>query len=181
MFTSSSSGRRHILASSTTHRSEPERHRISLARCLLEIEHIPYKGANDVAKDFLTGRVQMQFATAPSALMLVRSGQATIIGLAGPQRLAVLPGVATMGEQGIRGLDIESWIGFFGPAHMRPETVALLNGAIVRALAVPSVQEEFRRGAWEPAPSTPEQFAAAVRSSYDQWGKLVAQVGYQKE
>ena len=147
----------------------------------IAIEHIPYKGANDVAKDFVTGRVQMQFATAPSALVLVRSGQATIIGIAGPQRLAALPGVATMDEQGIRGLDIESWIGFFGPARMRAETVALLNGAIVKALAVPSVQEEFRRGAWEPTPSTPEQFAAAVRSSYDQWGKLVTEIGYQKE
>ncbi len=147
----------------------------------IPIEHIPYKGANDVAKDFVTGRVQMQFATAPSALVLVRMGQGRIIGVAAPQRLGLLPEVPTMEEQGIHGLDIESWIGFFGPAHMQPQTVTLLNGALVKALAVPSVQEEFRRGAWEPAPSTPERLGAAMRTSYDQWGKLVAEIGYRKE
>jgi tripartite-type tricarboxylate transporter receptor subunit TctC len=147
----------------------------------IEIEHIPYKGANDVAKDFLSGRVQMQFATAPSALVLVRSGQASIIGLAAPRRLGLLPGVPTMEEQGIHGLDIESWIGFFGPARMQPETVSLLNAAIVKALAVPSVQEEFRRGAWEPAPSSPQMLATALYTSYEKWGKLVAQIGFQKE
>lgn len=147
----------------------------------IDIVHIPYKGSNDVAKDFISGQVHMQFATAPSALGLVRSGQATIIGLAAPKRTDMLPGLATMSEQGINGVDIESWIGFFGPAGMKPDIVARLNASIAKALATPSVQEEFRRGAWEPRASTPESFAAAVRTSYDLWGKLVAQVGFKKE
>jgi tripartite-type tricarboxylate transporter receptor subunit TctC len=147
----------------------------------IDIVHIPYKGSNDVSKDFMGGLVHMQFATAPSALGLVRMGQAKIIGLAAPHRTDLLPGLATMAEQGVVGLDIESWIGFFGPAGLPRDVLARLNGAIVKALAAPQVQEEFRRGAWEPRSSTPEQFSGAVRTTYDQWGKLVAQVGFRKE
>ena len=147
----------------------------------IEMVHIPYKGSNDVAKDFISGQVHMQFATAPSALGLQRSGQASIIGLAASQRTDLLPGLATMSEQGIHGVDIESWIGFFGPAGMLPDVVARLNASLVKAIAATSVKEEFRRGAWEPMSSTPEKFAAAVRTSYDLWAKLVAQVGFKKE
>jgi tripartite-type tricarboxylate transporter receptor subunit TctC len=147
----------------------------------IDIVHIPYKGSNDVSKDFISGQVHMQFATAPSALGLVRTGQASIIGLAAPKRTDLLPGVATMSEQGINGVDIESWIGFFGPAGLKPEVVARLNASITKALATPSVQEEFRRGAWEPRSSSPESFAATLRTSYDLWGKLVTQVGFKKE
>jgi tripartite-type tricarboxylate transporter receptor subunit TctC len=59
--------------------------------------------------------------------------------------------------------------------------VAKLNASLVKALAQPHVKEEFRKGAWEPAASTSAEFAAMLRTSYDQWGKLVAQVGYRKE
>lgn len=50
----------------------------------LQMVHIPYKGSNDVAKDFYSGQVQLQFATAPSALGLVKTGQAVIIGVVSP-------------------------------------------------------------------------------------------------
>lgn len=147
----------------------------------IDIVHIPYKGSNDVSKDFISGQVHMQFATAPSALGLVKSGQAQIIGLAAPKRSALLPGLATMAEQGVHGVDIESWIGFFGPAGMPADVVARLNQSIARALAQPVVAEEFRRGAWEAQSSTPQEFAAILKTSYDQWGTLVKQVGYRRE
>jgi tripartite-type tricarboxylate transporter receptor subunit TctC len=147
----------------------------------IDIVHIPYKGSSDVGKDFVGGSVHMQFATAPSALGLVKSGLGKIIGLAAPKRTDLLPGVPTMSEQGISGVDIESWIGFFGPANMPPDVVAKLNASLVKALAQPHVKEEFKKGAWEPAASSSAEFAAMLRTSYEQWGKLVAQVGYRKE
>jgi tripartite-type tricarboxylate transporter receptor subunit TctC len=147
----------------------------------IDIVHIPYKGSNDVSKDFISGQVQMQFATAPSATGLVKAGVGHIIGLAAPKRSELLPGLATMTEQGITGVDLESWIGFFGPANMPPEVVGRLNAALVKVLALPQVKDEFRRGAWEAASSSPAEFGAALRTSYDQWGKLVQQVNFKRE
>jgi tripartite-type tricarboxylate transporter receptor subunit TctC len=147
----------------------------------IDIVHIPYKGSSDVAKDFIGGSVQLQFATAPSATALVKAGQGRIIALAAPKRSELLPGLATLAEQGVPGIDLESWIGFFGPAKMPADVVARLNASLVKALAQPKVREVFSEGAWEPASSTPPEFAAMLRASYDQWARLVAQVGYRKE
>lgn len=147
----------------------------------LAMVHIPYKGSNDVGKDFYSQQVQLQFATAPSALALVKAGVVNIIGTVAAQRSPLLPDVPTMREQGITGLEIESWIGFFGPANLPAPVVTRLNDAIAKALASTEVQEEFRKGAWEPRSSTPESFSKSLRTSYEQWGRVVTEIGYKKE
>jgi tripartite-type tricarboxylate transporter receptor subunit TctC len=45
----------------------------------IDIVHVPYKGANDVAKDFVAGRVHLQFASSSAAVALARSGEVRMI------------------------------------------------------------------------------------------------------
>lgn len=147
----------------------------------LDMTHVPYKGAGDVQKDLVAGRVHVMFAAAGGAVQFVRSGQVRMLGVAAPKRTALLPGVPTLSEQGGQGLDIDGWLGFFGPANLAPATVSRLNTALAKVLAVPQVKEEFAKGAYEAASSTPSEFAALVRQSYQQWGKIVAALGMRKE
>jgi hypothetical protein len=86
----------------------------------IDIVHVPYKGANDVAKDFVAGRVHLQFASSSAAVALARSGEVRMIAAVAPRRSALFPDLPTMSEQGISGVDIESWIGFVGPAGLDP-------------------------------------------------------------
>ncbi|HSI56756.1 MAG TPA: tripartite tricarboxylate transporter substrate binding protein [Ideonella sp.] len=147
----------------------------------LDMVHIPYKGAGDVQKDLVGGRVQIMFAAAGGAVQFVRTGNVRIIGIAAPQRSRLLPGVPTLAEQGGSGLDIDGWVGFFGPARMAPATVARLNAALVKVLALPQVKEEFEKGAYEAASSSPSEFATMVKDSYERWGKVAASLGVHKE
>ena len=147
----------------------------------LEMTHVPYKGTGDVQKDLVAGRVQVMFAAAGGAVQFVRSGQVRMLGVAAPKRTPLLPGIPTLAEQGGQGLDIDGWLGFFGPANMAPATVSRLNAALVKVLAIPQVKEEFAKGAYEATSSTPGEFAAMVRQSYEQWGKVVAALGLRKE
>jgi tripartite-type tricarboxylate transporter receptor subunit TctC len=86
-----------------------------------------------------------------------------------------------MAEQGIQGVDIESWIGFVGPAGMEPATVAKLNDAIGQVVRMPKIKEDFRAGGVEALPATPQQFAGMIRESYNLWAKTVANIGLVKE
>ncbi|MBL0421489.1 tripartite tricarboxylate transporter substrate binding protein [Ramlibacter sp. AW1] len=147
----------------------------------IDMVHVPYKGAGDVQKDLIAGRVQLMFAAAGGAVQFVRSGNVRMIGVVAPQRSPLLPGVPTLAEQGAKGLDIEGWVGFFGPAHMPPATVARLNAALVKVLAEPQVKSEFAKGAYEAVSSTPQAFATTVRESYEQWGRIAADLGIQKD
>jgi tripartite-type tricarboxylate transporter receptor subunit TctC len=147
----------------------------------IDIVHVPYKGANDVAKDFLAGTVQLQFASSSAAAALQRSGKVRLLAVAAPERSALFPDVPTLAEQGVPGMDIESWIGFFGPAGMPASTVGRLNAALVQVLDLPEVQAEFRSGGVQPQSSTPEAFAAMVRQSYERWGEVIGKIGFKKE
>jgi tripartite-type tricarboxylate transporter receptor subunit TctC len=147
----------------------------------IDMVHVPYKGANDVAKDFISGRVHLQFASSSGAVALAKSGQVQMLAVIAPKRSPLFPDLPTMGEQGVAGMDIESWIGYFGPAGMAPQTVARLNAVIGQVLNMTKVREEYRMGGVEAQASSPEQFAALVRDSYTQWGRMLAQIGFKKE
>ena len=143
--------------------------------------HVPYKGGADAAKDLIGGRVQYMFDAASSAIITAGSGKAKIIGVAGPSRIAALPDVPTMTEAGVPGLDLSSWLGFYGPAKMPASIVRALNAALTQVLAMPDVKEFYRLGGYEAGGSTPEEFAQLTRATYDRWGTLVQQIGFKKQ
>ncbi len=147
----------------------------------IDIVHVPYKGANDVAKDFVAGRVHLQFASSSAAVALAKSGEVRMIAAVAPRRSALFPDLATMSEQGISGVDIESWIGFVGPAGLPPATTKKLSDGIAQVLAMPKVREDFRAGGVEAKWLSPEDFAGAIRSSYQLWASALANIGFKKE
>ncbi len=89
----------------------------------IEMEHIPYKGGAELAADLFEGRVQVAFDAAPSGIKNAATGRAKIIAVAAPERSSLLPDVPTVTEQGVKGLDTTSFLGWFGPARMAPEVV----------------------------------------------------------
>jgi tripartite-type tricarboxylate transporter receptor subunit TctC len=147
----------------------------------LEMEHIPYRGGADLAADLIEGRVQMAFDAAPAAIQNEKSGKAQIIAVAAPTRNAFLPNVPTMAEQGVKDIDIVSFLGWFGPGKMPPAVVQKLNAALVQAIAQPQVQEFYKTGAYTAESSTPEALATEVRTAYDAWGRLVKTAGIPKQ
>jgi tripartite-type tricarboxylate transporter receptor subunit TctC len=147
----------------------------------IDVVHIPYKGGADLAADLLEGRVQFAFDAAPAAIQNSKTGKARIIGVAAPARSPFLPDVPTLSEQGVKDIDITSFLGWFGPAKMAPDVVAKLNAALAQAIAQTSVQDFYKTGAYTAESSSPEALATAVREAYDKWGNLVKQAGIQKQ
>jgi tripartite-type tricarboxylate transporter receptor subunit TctC len=139
--------------------------------------HVPYKGTGDAVKDLLAGRVQLMFDAGQTAVQNASTGKLRMLGIVAPVRSPFLPDVPTLDEQGFRGIDLVGWLGFYGPAHLPPETVRTLNSAIVKALAHPEVKEAFAKGVYEAVSSSPEELAALTRDAYDQWGKIIRELG----
>ncbi len=147
----------------------------------IDMEHIPYKGGADLAGDLLEGRVQVAFDAAPAAIQNAKSGKARIIAVAAPTRSPFLPDVPTLAEQGVKDVDITSFLGWFGPKGMSPEVVAKLNAALRQAIAQPAVQDFFKTGAYTAEASSPEELAREVKDSHGRWGALVQKIGLQKQ
>jgi tripartite-type tricarboxylate transporter receptor subunit TctC len=146
----------------------------------VQMEHIPYKGGAEIAADLTEGRIDLAFDAAPQAIITERTGKAKIIAVASPQRNQFLPNVPTVTEQGVKDLDITSFVAWFGPAKMRPEVVKKLNAALVAAIGQPLVSANYNEGAYTAESSTPEELAADVKRAYEAWGRLVKLTGIQK-
>ena len=121
------------------------------------------------------------FDSASSAIITSATGKVKVLAIAANARIAALPDVPTFAEQGYAGLDLPSWLGFYGPAHMPAPVVAKLNAALTRVLAMPQVREFYLSGGYEAGATTPEEFAGITRSTYERWGALVQQVGLAKQ
>ena len=143
--------------------------------------HVPYKGGSEAAKDLIGGRVHYMFDSAASAIITAGTGKVKILGIAGPARIDALPDVPTLTEAGVSGLDLPSWLGFFGPAKMPAPVVNSLNAALAQVLAMPQVKEFYRKGGYEAGSNSPDEFAKLMRSTYDRWGTLIQQVGITKQ
>jgi tripartite-type tricarboxylate transporter receptor subunit TctC len=143
----------------------------------LDLTHIPYKGAADAANDLLTGRVQLMFDAATTVIPNVNTGKLRMLGVVAERRSPFLPEVPTLTEQGLKGIDLVGWLGWYGPAKMPSETVMRLNTALVKALADPKVKEDYAKGAYEAVSSSPAELGALTRDSYERWGKIIRDMG----
>lgn len=147
----------------------------------VDMVHVPYKGAGDAAKDLLAGRVQLMFDAATTAIQNVNSGKLRALGVVAEERSKFLPSVPTFGEQGLKGIDLVGWLGWYGPAGMSRDTVRKINAALVKALADPQVRAGIEKGAYESVSSTPEGLAAITRDAHERWGKVIRELGIKQQ
>src|SRR5206468_7797345 len=101
----------------------------------VKMVHVPYKASAQSVTDLMTGRLDMQFATIPPMLALLRSGKLRALGIASAQRSSLLPDLPTLSEAGLPGYDASLWFAIVMPAATPPAIVARLNRELVALLA----------------------------------------------
>jgi tripartite-type tricarboxylate transporter receptor subunit TctC len=135
--------------------------------------HVPYKGGAPSVQGLMTGEVQVNMATISTALPQVRAGKLRALAVTGAKRSSVVPELPTVAEAGVPGFEYSSWTGMLAPARTPPAVVARLNAESVRAVGSPEMRNLLAAEGAEPVGSTPEQFAAQIRTELARWGELV--------
>ncbi|HTO46877.1 MAG TPA: tripartite tricarboxylate transporter substrate binding protein [Burkholderiales bacterium] len=146
------------------------------------IVHVPYRGAGPAVNDLLSGNISMMFANPTSTVAQVKAGKLRALAILGTQHNEALPAVPTAVEAGFPQFsDAIEWYGVVAPAATPREIVVKLNAAVVRALKDPEVAARLSGVGQTPSPSTPEEFAAQIRSDHERWGKVVKASGAKAE
>ena len=143
--------------------------------------HIPYAGGNPAQLALISGQVDLNFDNLASASANIRNGKLKAIALTTAKRSEALSGVPTVAEGGAKlglaGFDVDTWFGLFGPAKLPAAVTQKLNAAFVEALGSPEVRARMATLLAEPSPTTPEQFAAFVKSELAKYEKVVKASG----
>lgn len=147
----------------------------------VKMVHVPYKGMAPAVISLLSGEGQLLFSSIPPILSHVRSGKAVALGIGSAQRVASLPEIPTIAEAGLPGYEAYSWTGMIGPANMPRDVVQRLNREIVETLKLKNINDQLSTQGTVPTPSSPEEFAAYLRSEIKKWGEVVKMAGIKPE
>lgn len=139
----------------------------------IDVVHVPYKGAAPAINEAMGGQVSSIIMDVTPLLPHLRAGRLRPIAIAGDKRVAVLPDVATMEEQGFKNVEAPNWYAVFAPAKLPREMVERLNDFVRKAMAMPDVRERLAVTGADPVSSTPEQLAELLRRDHAKWGKLI--------
>ncbi|MEO3473123.1 tripartite tricarboxylate transporter substrate-binding protein [Roseomonas sp. CAU 1739] len=130
-----------------------------LNRAGLEMTHVPYRGGTPALQDLLGGNIAFVFGTVSSTLQLVRDGQLVALGVSTAQRIAPLPDVPTIAEQGFDGFELNEWNGLYASAGTPAPIVQRLYEAARHALADATVRQRLDTLGALPIGTDPAVFA----------------------
>jgi tripartite-type tricarboxylate transporter receptor subunit TctC len=143
----------------------------------IDVTLVPYRGTGPATQDLVAGHIPLAITDIPTAVSLIQSKQIKVLAVTTKERFEAMPDLPTMDEAGLSGYESIGWFGFVAPAGTPTEIIARLNGAIVAALKDPVMQERTRSLGAVPMPFSPAEFVRYIRSEYEKWAVVVAQIG----
>jgi tripartite-type tricarboxylate transporter receptor subunit TctC len=149
-----------------------------------KVQFIPYRGAGPAMTDLLSGQVDVLVVQGAAALPQVRAGTVKALANLSPQRSPSMPDIPTSAESGVPGLYMSGWFGLFAPKNVPKDVMAKLNGALVQALADPSVRTRFAELGLDVAAreqQTPEGLAAFQKAEIAKWWPIIKAAGVKGE
>jgi tripartite-type tricarboxylate transporter receptor subunit TctC len=144
----------------------------------IDIRHVPYRGSVPAMLDVIAGHIPFMVVDLQPALPQIREGKVRVLGVTTPKRVTAAPDIPTLAEAGLAGFDLVAWQGVVAPAGLPRPIVDQLAAQIGKLVADPATRDRLTTIALEPLPgSTPDSFAAYVKTEVDRWAAVVRKAG----
>jgi len=149
----------------------------------VQMTHVPYKGSGPAMTDLMGGQIQLMADGLPSAMANIQAGRIRAVATTGLRTSSVLPDVPTATSQGVVGLPVGGWYGFFVPAATPSALVDKLDADLRQFIYTPDFQARMRAlGISTVPPGKPSDFADYVRQDTAFWERTTRQLNlYQTE
>jgi tripartite-type tricarboxylate transporter receptor subunit TctC len=148
----------------------------------IDIRHVPYRGSVPAMLDIIAGHIPFMVVDLQPALQQIREGKVRVLGVTTPKRVAAAPDIPTLSEAGLPGFELVAWQGVVAPAGVPRPIVDLLATQIASLVADPATRDKLATLSLEPlSGSTPDSFAAFVRTEVERWAAVVKASGAEAE
>ena len=147
----------------------------------LDIVEVPYKGAAPMTTDLISGEISLTITGIPALLPHVKSGRLRALAVSSAKRSAAVPELPTMSEAGLRGYEATAWYGIVAPAGTAREILVKLNAEVISSLKHPDVGNRLKSEGAEPGGSTPNEFAAFIKTETARWAEVIKTTGVKQQ
>jgi tripartite-type tricarboxylate transporter receptor subunit TctC len=146
-----------------------------------DITVVTYKGTGPLTNDLLGNHVSLGFNTIPASVSNIAAGQLHGLAVAAPVRSAALPDVPTAAQSGLPGFEAIQYYGLAAPAGTPRPIIERLNKELRTILTSDEMRKRLIADGSDPAPSTPEEYAANIKREEGKWATLVQKLGLKIE
>ena len=134
---------------------------------------VHYRGATPALTDVVGGHTNTMLISIGSALGPAEARSVKLIAIGSPKRLPQLPDLPST-EESVPGYTAGTWFGLSTTGRTPRDVVMKINADVREVIAQPAIQEQFiTKQLYEPMTSSPEEFAAFIRSETQRWGKVI--------
>jgi tripartite-type tricarboxylate transporter receptor subunit TctC len=145
----------------------------------LTMTHVPFKGSAPATVELLAGRVDLFFATVPTIQTHLKDDKLSLLAVTSAKRSPLFPGLATLAEAGVPGIDVTTWWGVLAPAKTPPAIVEALNRAVNDAAAAEPVKSRLLHEGADPVRLAPAAFGEELRKELALWREVASKPGMQ--
>jgi len=146
----------------------------------VDMVHVPFRGAGLALPALAGSQVQLMFATMPSAMPLVKSGQIRAIAVTSLTRVRAAPELPPVAET-LPKFEVAGWYGLLAPAKTPAAIIQRLNKHTASILQRPDFRDRVAADGTEAKGGTPAEFAAYIASETQKWANVIRRAGVKAE
>jgi tripartite-type tricarboxylate transporter receptor subunit TctC len=139
----------------------------------LDLVHVPFGGGSPAIAAVVGGHTPVGFTSPAASIPQIKQGNLRALAITGDKRSQIMPEVPTMAEAGYPEIVGDSWVGVLAPAGTPKDIIGLLQREIARIIAAPDMQARLAELGTEPVASTPDAFAARIKTEIATWAKVI--------
>ncbi|MDQ4134909.1 MAG: tripartite tricarboxylate transporter substrate binding protein [Pseudomonadota bacterium] len=143
-----------------------------------KMTHVPFRSSSDIMNGIMGGHVDLAFDNMTLAWPQAQAGTVRAIAVTSPERSPSAPEVPAVAET-LKGFDATSWNGLWAPAGTPRPIIDRLAADVKAIMDQPEVKKKAAELGSTAAPSSPDQFAAFIRTEREKWQNVVKTVGIQ--
>ena len=141
---------------------------------------VPYKGTGPAMNDLVGGQVDFMCDQTTNTVPQIKSGNVKAYGVTTASRLASMPDMATLNEQGLKGFDLVVWNGLFAPKGIPKPATEKLVAALQTAVQSAAFRARLADLGAEPVPlskANPGSLGNLLKSEVEKWGPIIKKTG----
>jgi tripartite-type tricarboxylate transporter receptor subunit TctC len=140
-----------------------------------EITHVPYRGTQPALTDLLGGHIDVLASNLPVVLPVIQEGKVVPLAMTTAERSPLLPGVPTLEESGVAGIDVTSWYGLLAPKATPKPVLEAIFAITVDILKSAALQQKLQDQGLSIKIETPEVFGKRIQHETAIWRELIQQ------
>ena len=146
----------------------------------VDLTTVPFSGTGPAMNALLGSQVDLLCDQTTTTVPIIKDGRVKVYGVTTHNRLAALPNVPTLDEQGLKGFDVKVWHGMYMPKGTPAPVLEKVGAAMRTAMADPMVKQRLADLNADIVPAdkmTPVALKTYLESEINRWGPVIKKAG----